>query len=228
LRNSTQGIVSRNSVLALAACVALASAVAFAATSDKVLENVKGVVRYQSAGAAARDLAPSGSVAVNDRDTLSTGGASLGELVLPDSSIVMLGQNTRVQVSGFNEAGTTTASFVVYDGKTRFDVRHPAGAKANYTFKTPVGEISVRGTLGDISVDAQDGMRLNVYGTHNAGAPVAVTLDTIYGEHFDLHAGEKVWVRWQNGKLVGRKTVLSQAEIDRFAEFGPPGGAPPK
>lgn len=208
--------------------VALVTAVALGRSSDKVLENLKGVVRYESPGVAARDVAPNATVAVDDRDTLSTSSASLGRLTLPDSSTVMLGQNTRVGLSYFDFTNAAKASFVLYNGKTRFDVRHPAGAQANYTFKTPVGEIAVRGTLGDISVDIQDGMRLNVYGTHNADAPVAVTLDTIYGEHFALHPGEKVWVRWQNGKLVGRQTVLSQAEIDRFAEFGPPGGVPPK
>lgn len=201
--------------------------VAISASDDKVLQNLKGVVRYETGGAAARDLAPKGSVAVADRDIVTTGSVSLGSLTMPDSSVVMLGQQTRVEVSGFHASDVeNAASFIVYNGKTRFDVRHPQGAKANYTFNTPVGEIAVRGTLGDISVDPQDGMRLNVYA---ASAPV--TLDTIYGEHFSLKGGEKVWVRWLNGKLVGRKTVLSKAEVDRFAEFGPPAtiqGTPPK
>jgi hypothetical protein len=228
-RSSILGIVSRNSVLALCAGFALVTAVALASAQDKVLENLKGVVRYESAGVAARDLALNGTVGVSDRNILSTGSESLGKLTLPDSSTITLGGDTRVELSRFDLSNVAHAAFVLYSGKTRFAVNHPKGALANYTFKTPVGEIAVRGTQGDISVDIQDGMRLNVYHLGENNQPV--TLDTIYGEHFTLHGGEKVWVRWQNGKLVGRQTVLSRAEVDRFGEFGPPStidGGPPK
>ena len=221
------GARSRNRLIAVVAIIASLLPLNSSANDDKVLQNVKGVVRYETGGTAAHDVAPKAMVAVGDHDIVSTGTVSLGSLTMPDSSVILLGQQTRVEVSGFRASDVeNSATFVVYDGKTRFDVHHPSGAKANYIFKTPVGEIGVRGTYGDISVDPQDGMRLNVY---TASAPV--TLDTIYGEHFSLKGGEKVWVRWQNGKLVGRQTVLSKAEVDRFAEFGPPTavqGGPPK
>ena len=198
------------------------------AAGDKELQNIRGDVSYQLPKGPAHALARSASIVLNDHDIASTGNASLGALTLPDSSRITLGQDTRVRLGLFEQTESTTAKFVIYNGKTRFSVAHPQGAKANYIFSTPVGEIAVRGTNGDISVDANDGMRLNVY--HLGDDNLPVTMTTIYGEHFDLHGGQKLWVRWQNGRLVGRQTRLSKQEINRFAEFGPPasidGGAP--
>jgi hypothetical protein len=120
------------------------------------------------------------------------------------------------------------AHFVVAYGKLRFRVEHPAGAKADYTFTTPTGEVAVRGTDGDISVDPFDGVRVNVYHLSDAALPVHVAM--INGLNFDIPAGQKIWMRWEKGQLVGKVLPLTPAEIDRFSEFGPPatvdGGAP--
>ncbi|HUY11650.1 MAG TPA: FecR domain-containing protein [Candidatus Dormibacteraeota bacterium] len=195
----------------------------------RTLTNLHGNVLYQRPGAALQPLARSASVAVTRSDIAATRRASMGALTLPDSSRILLGENTRVRIGGFSESSVTSAHFVIYNGKTRFFVEHPAGAKANYTFETPVAQIAVRGTVGDISVDINDGMRLNVYHVGDPGLPVIVR--TIYGQRFTLHGGQKVWVRWLNGRLVGRETALSRAEIARFAQFGAPpridGGLPP-
>ena len=42
------------------------------------------------------------------------------------------------------------------------------------------------------------------------------------GLTFDIPAGQKIWMRWQSGQLVGKVLPLTPAEIDRFNEFGPP------
>ncbi|GAC1388779.1 MAG: hypothetical protein NVSMB31_03480 [Vulcanimicrobiaceae bacterium] len=198
------------------------------AAADKILENMRGSLTYEVPGSQPKALAQSASIVLADRDIASTGNASLGALTLPDSSRITLGQNTRVQLGLFEQSASTNAKFTIYNGKTRFSIQHPNGAKANYTFSTPTAQIAVRGTIGDISVDLNDGMRLNVY--HLGQPDLPVTVETLYGEHFTLHGGQKLWVRWQGGRLVGRQTRLSKAEVNRFAEFGPPsaidGGVP--
>ena len=213
--------------LLLGAAVLLLPAYA-TAQSDKVLENLKGTVFYQLPGGGPHQLAASASIAIDDRDIASTGRASLGALTLPDSSRITLGQDTRVLLGLFEASQITNAKFVIYNGKTRFSIQHPGGAKANYVFSTPTAQIAVRGTTGDISVDVNDGMRLNVYHLGDPNLPVIA--QTIYGEKFTLHGGEKLWVRWQQGRIVGRQTKLSKTEVNRFAEFGAPaaidGGAP--
>lgn len=191
------------------------------AGADKELQNIRGSVTYGAPGAPTRVLAASASVALSDKNIASTGSASLGALTMPDSSRILLGQNTRVQLGFFDRTDIANAKFIIYNGKTRFSVQHPQGGRANYIFDTPTAQIAVRGTDGDISVDMADGMRLNVYHLGDTGLPVTAT--TIYGEKFSLRGGQKLWVRWQNGRIVGRETKLSKAEINRFAEFGPPG-----
>lgn len=217
----------RIAAVLLGAFVVLPTAFA-AAGADKELQNVRGTVTYGAPGVAARPLAFSASVVLSDKNIASTGNASLGALSLPDSSRILLGQNTRIQLGFFDQTDVATAKFIIYNGKTRFSVQHPQGEKANYIFDTPTAQIAVRGTDGDISVDTADGMRLNVY--HLGDANLPVTAITIYGEKFTLHGGQKLWVRWQNGRIVGRQTKLSKTEINRFAEFGPPntidGGSP--
>lgn len=201
--------------------VLAASAVGTAlAGPAKVLQNLKGSVSYRSPHGLRRAVALRASVLVRDRDVASTGAASLGVLTLPDSSRIMLGQRTRVRVGLFQPGAVAKARFVVYNGQMRFTVEHPHGARANYVFQTPVASIAVRGTIGDISVDVVDGMRLNVYHLSSPNLPVIV--QTVYGQRFVLRGGQKVWVRWLNGRLVGRETALSKAEIDRFAQFGAP------
>ena len=73
------------------------------AAGDKLLSNVKGSVSYEDSR---KDdtVAPNASIALADKETAITGDASLGKLQLPDSSVVTLGAQTRVQLAFFNQA----------------------------------------------------------------------------------------------------------------------------
>jgi hypothetical protein len=42
------------------------------------------------------------------------------------------------------------------------------------------------------------------------------------GSQYDIHAGEKIWMRWTSGKLVAKITPITADEIKRFEELGPP------
>ena len=128
--------------------------VASAAADDKVLQNVKGDVTYQSAGVS-KAVAPNAQIALANNDFAITGDKSLAAISLPDSTKVLVGSQTRVQLAFFDrQPNISTAQFILYNGTTRFTVEHPAGAKANYTFQTNVATIGVRGTEGDISISA--------------------------------------------------------------------------
>ncbi|HTA40365.1 MAG TPA: FecR family protein [Candidatus Acidoferrales bacterium] len=211
--------------VAAASLAGLLTAAAFASAADIQLQNMHGAVTYVSYPSGdARDVAANASVIVKDDDVAKTGDRSMAAVTLPDSSRVILASNTAIKLDTFDAASIAKAHFVVAYGKLRFRVEHPAGAQANYTFTTPTGEIAVRGTEGDISVDPFDGVRVNVYRVGDPALPVHVTM--INGLTFDIPAGQKIWMRWQSGTLVGKVLPLTQAEIDRFSELGPPSTTP--
>jgi hypothetical protein len=198
---------------------------AVAAQSDILLTNVHGSVAYVSYPTGdSRDIAPNANVVVRDDDVAKTGDRSMAAVMLPDSSKVILASNTAIKLDTFSQESVAQAHFVVAYGKLRFRVEHPAGAKGNFTFSTPTGEIAVRGTEGDISVDPFDGVRVNVYHLSDPALPVHVSM--INGLTFDIPAGQKIWMRWQSGTLVGKVLPLTPAEIDRFSELGPPTASP--
>ncbi len=186
------------------------------AASDKVLSNVKGSVSYEDSGKTTQ-VAPNGSIALTDKETAITGDASLGKLQLPDSSVVTLGSQTRVQLAFFNQTDVANAQFVIYQGKTRFKVEHPEGAKANYTFVTPTSSIAVRGTEGDIGVDG-DSLTVNVY---SASQPVSVAFSG--GKVQLVNAGQSLTAKIVNGVVQLAVNKLTQAAVDQFAgDFGVP------
>ncbi|HTV91463.1 MAG TPA: FecR family protein [Verrucomicrobiae bacterium] len=201
------------------------------ASDERTLQNLHGSVSYVTGdGVPAHDLAPSASTVIADDDVARTGAASMASIVLGDSSQILMASNSVLKLDMFSQAEIAHAHFVVFAGKMRFRVLHPAGAHADYTFTTPTGQIGVRGTEGDIAVDPFDGVRMNVYHLTDPALPVHVTM--IDGSTYDIAGGHKIWMRWLSGKLVARVTALSKDELDRFSELGPPtvidGGSPPK
>jgi hypothetical protein len=205
-----------------------AAAVAFAATlcafpasaaSDKTLQNMKGSVTYGVTSSPRNPLALMSTVTLNDGDSAATGPESLATIGLPDSSRVLIGANSNVQLAAFNTSDIAHARFVMV-GKVRFVVQHPAGAKADYTFTTATGQVSVRGTEGDI--DAQPGgVTVNVYELCDPSTPVTVT--TSNGQVFRLVAGQSLVAQIVNGILQAKVEQLTQGLIDQFSpDFGVP------
>jgi hypothetical protein len=212
------------------ATVASVVAVAFVAapvpsiaqTADKVLTNVKGQVAYEHNGTP-HSLVPSVRHSLVDADYASTQDASQAQLALPDSSLVTLGSDTRVQMTFFNQTDIANAKFVIYQGKTRFNIQHPAGAQANYVFTTPTSNIAVRGTEGDIGVD-DNNLTVNVYNSNTQGAAVEVTFtqgDKI-GTTVKVLPGQSLVANLVNGIIQSKISALTQAAIDQFSELGVP------
>lgn len=191
------------------------------AASDKQLENVKGSVSYEAPHGAPIEIAPKAGIDLVDQDYAITGDASLGQVTLPDSSQVLVGSQSKVQLAFFNQAAIADAKFVLYNGRVRFAVRHPKGAKADYTFQTPTGDVAVRGTQGDVEYDRDGSLRVNVYEVCNPSEPVRVT--TKNGQTFTIVAGQSLFARIVNGVVRAQIQQLTQQLIDRFApDFGVP------
>jgi hypothetical protein len=215
--NRRLGIVTAACVCALAVACALPSL----AGDDKQLQNVKGSVSYQAPNKTPVPVGVNAIVGVNDRYTAITGASSLGAVILPDSSQVMVGSESKVQLAFFNQTNVANAKFVLYDGKVRFAVRHPQGAQANYTFTTATGSVAVRGTQGDISYDASGNMLVNVYELCDKNLPVRVTFKN--GEVFSVLAGQSLAAQLVNGIVRAQVQQLTQQLIDQFSpEFGVP------
>jgi hypothetical protein len=132
---------------ALALALALQSGAGDAA-SNKQLQRLKGTVGYQATTAgqfnevAGKYVLPDDAFAVTQKQSAAL-------LQLPDSSLVGLGQDTKVQVGAFNQTATGPGSTItVASGTLRFDIKRPTGGTANYRFITPTSTIGVRGTVG--------------------------------------------------------------------------------
>ena len=195
-----------------AAAIALPAAVC-AEAADKQLQSIKGQVSYEH-GTTTRPLATNASIVLADKDYTITGADSRGAVDLPDSSVVTVGSDTKVQMAFFNQGTIASAKFVIVNGHTRFEVRHPQGSKANYTFVTPAASIAVRGTQGDIGV-TKDSLQVNVYEVCDPQMPVVVT--TKSGEQFTVKADEAFVGKIVNGILQAQVQQLTQQLIDQLS-----------
>jgi hypothetical protein len=212
---------TRSTVIALAALTcAFAVCIPARAGADKSLQNSKGSVSYQTPTGKPQAVALNAEVSLDDRDYAITGDESLATVGLPDSSRVLVGSASKVQLAAFTQVQGTTAKFVVVNGKVRFVVEHPQGAKANYTFQTATGSIAVRGTEGDIDVNGNT-LQVNVYEVCDPTEPVTVT--TRDGQNFTLTPGHSLVASLVNGVVQATVQQLTQRMIDQFApDFGVP------
>lgn len=204
----------------LALVAALLPAASFAGP-DKSVQNMRGSVAYQRPNKAPQPIAAQATIALADQDTTITGDASLAAVTLPDSSQVMVGSDSKVQLAFFNQTSIANAKFVVYQGKYRFTVKHPSGAQANYTFTTPSAQVGVRGTQGDIDVAPDGGLTVNVYDVSDPSLPVVVTANN--GQTFVVKKGQTLALQIVNGIVRAQVTQLTQGAIDQFSgDFGVP------
>lgn len=185
----------------------------------KSLQNVKGSVSYQAPDKEVVPLSVNATIALSDRYYAITGASSLAQVNMPDSSEVMVGSDTKVQLAFFKMTDVANAKFVLYDGRVRFAVRHPQGAHANYTFTTASGTIAVRGTQGDVAYSA-DGLRVNVYEVCDPANPVQVYAGN---RMYVVGAGQSLYAHVVDGVLRADVMQLTQQLIDQFSpEFGVP------
>lgn len=211
--------LARISVI-LAVFFGLMLAAAQPADDDKQLGRLKGVVGFATAPDApmhevfGRELIP-------DDDYAITQGNSAAVLALPDSSIVGIGQNTRVRVGAFNQTANGPGSTItVEQGTLRFDIHRPQGGVANYVFKTTTSQVAVRGTVGLLSVL---GGNTTVACLVCAADSVSVTVGT---QTIALATGQLITVSALGTVVTGTVTTtalagFSGASVSTAAATGP-------
>ena len=183
------------------------------ASDDTVLVRVLGGVGY-TMGADQPYNAITGQQLLDDGYFAVTRAHAQGMLLLPDSSQVGLGANTTIQVSAFQRAPDGDGSIIALtrDGSAvRFNVKHPKGAHANYTFVTPSTNIAVRGTSGLIYT--------------GGGHDIVVCLDcsahtlivkTAGGKTYELTTGQMLTVTSKGST----RASTSDAALQMFAASG--------
>lgn len=145
-------MLRRVSVGALCALVAFAMVEPLgpvsAASGDKQLARIKGIVGYQDK--VDGPFKPIfGRLDLADNAFAVTRPNSQALLRLRDSSEVEIGEKTLVAVGAFNAAQTGKDNTIVLEhGALHFSIHRPQGGQSNYRFTTPTSQIAVRGTEG--------------------------------------------------------------------------------
>ncbi len=194
------------------------AAIAFAAPNalgadGLVLQRVSGGLVYQPNAGQTRETIV-GQLFVKPRGFAQTQAHSMAAIDLPDSSVVSIGSSSRVGLDLFDRGTSGSRSMMtIYDGAIHFAVKHPAGARANYTFVTPTSQVAIRGTEGIIVVRGNETIIACVHGTNND------TLVT-YGRGQQMYVPIGMTVRIRSG--IGKAAAMSMRrgiagpEFDQF------------
>lgn len=183
------------------------------ADDDTVLLRVTGGVGY-TAGAGAPYAAVIGQQLMQDGYFAVVKQRAQAMLLLPDSSQVGLGGNTVVQVSAFMRAESGAGSTIGIPstgGVLRFNIKHPKGSKASYTFVTPSTNIAVRGTSGLLWSSAHHDIIACL--DCSAHSLVVTTAD---GKTYELRTGQMLDV---SPKGTAR-SATTQKVLQMFADAG--------
>ncbi len=188
------------------------------------LQNLRGSVSYQRGAGKPQALPQRTAIALSDNDYALTGaGNSLAGITLPDSSRIEMAADTRVQLSYFRQSRIAHAKFLVYQGKVRFRIEHPQGARADYVFQTPSAQMAVRGTFGDFLVSPTK-LIVNVYSVSNPKLPVEVTFKN--GKKVFLGAGQSLIATFAGAQAAVTVGNISRQSLSNFSEFTTPKGVP--
>jgi len=190
--------------------------------ANKRLDRIKGSVGYAPAPDAPLHMIFGHGVIPDDVFAI-TKADSAAALVLPDSSIVSLGENTKVRVGAFTTGTDGPGSTIAVDGGTvRFDIRRPTGGAANYRFTTTTSNVAVRGTVGLISFIAG-----NTTVVCLACAADSVTI-SVGSQSIALVTGQLVTVSATGAVVSGAVTStalssFSSSQVSTSAATGPTG-----
>lgn len=196
---------------AFAVCLALTCVSIAAADQGFVVQRISGHVAYQRSSAEHQEPIV-GELLVRPRGYALTQAQSMAAIDLPDSSVVSIGASSRVGLGAFQRnALGSRESMTIYDGAVHFSVRHPKGARSNYTFVTPVSEIAVRGTEGIIVARGDETIIACVHGTTN-------DIHVTYGDHQKMYVPDGMTV-YIHGRLGTHATMSMHPGISA-SEFG--------
>jgi hypothetical protein len=125
-----------------------------------------------------------------------------------------------VQIGAFNTTAAGPGSTIVVNGGTlRFDIKRPAGGRANYQFQTATSQIAVRGTIGLLSF--VNGIT-NVACVQCAADSVVVTTG---GQTFALATGQLITINAAGSAVTGALTPEGTAAFGQAGVGTGAGGA---
>lgn len=121
-----------------------------AQAGSKQLQRISGNIGWSTQKDGSDFTQVFGKFELPDPDYAVTHAKSTAQIAMPDSSLILLGENTSVQVSAFDNATASPgATITVNDGShLRFEIKRPAGGAASYKFVTATSQVAVRGTVG--------------------------------------------------------------------------------
>lgn len=198
-------------LLAFVVATGIATLQGVAAVST-VLKHVAGDVGYtQTAGSPYVVVA--GEQLISDGSFAVVGQRSRALISLPDSSLIGIGANSRVEISTLRQAenASSTINIPQSGGTLRFDVKHPQGAISNYRFVTPTSNVAVRGTIGLIS----SGSNGDVITCLACSANDVVV--TVGGNAYPLVSGQTLTVSTTG---VASTVATTNATLQNFSDAG--------
>jgi len=188
MRKSHASLIS---VVIAVSCVLLGSAPAFSVDS-KI--GVASAVKNQVQGRGARAIATGSEVYANER--IKTGDASTAQLLFLDKTVLSLGPKAELLLDRFVYDPNKGAGQVVVNA-VQGSFRFVTGAQNpnNYSIKTPVATLGIRGTVIDLLVQNGQTVVLLVEG--------AVSIRMPNGQSYQLTKPGTAFVISANGQVKG-------------------------
>lgn len=179
------------SAIAVLSCVLLGNAPAFSAES-KI--GVASAVKNQVQGRGARQIAAGSEVYSNER--IKTGDAATAQLLFLDKTVLSLGPKAELLLDKFVYDPNKGSGQVVVNA-VQGSFRFVTGAQNpnNYSIKTPVATLGIRGTVIDLLVHNGQTIVLLVEG--------AVSIRTTNGRTYQLTKPGTAFVISANGQVKG-------------------------
>lgn len=187
----------RQSHLSLISAIAVFSGVLFGsapAFSVDAKIGVASAVKNQVQGRGARAIAAGSEVFANER--IKTGDASTAQLMFLDKTVLSLGPKAELMLDKFVYDPTKGSGQVVVNA-VQGSFRFVTGAQNpnNYSIKTPVATLGIRGTVIDLLVQNGQTVVLLVEG--------AVSIRTTNGQTYQLTKPGTAFVISGNGQVKG-------------------------
>jgi len=117
------------------------------------VSSLKGKIEIRSASAKAFTVLNSTNRQVQAGDEIRTGPGASVVLTLPDSSFMVVSENSHVVIRDFT-SGTIRSTINQILGKVQFHIEKVGGRPNPYRVETPTALIAVRGTIFDVWVDS--------------------------------------------------------------------------
>jgi hypothetical protein len=211
--------------IVLSALMLLTVMSAAVADDPAKLSRVRGDVSYALGADLGKRTALFGSIVLSGDASAITAFKAQAEVTLPDSSLVQIGDRTTVKLGAFRAAENGATEIVLEHGALRFTIKHPAGEKSLYRFRTPTTQLAVRGTVAYL-ISGPGGDQ--IYCVDCPSGDVSVRAGTL-GE-YPVESGQTLNVQGRrrrvvDARIIANRTVNNPA-IDQFLSGVSPFGEP--